>query len=114
MLVPGEDRGLGVETFGVSRKFSTGKVSKKKNAELTAERQAIEKALEGSVEAMKTKAVLEEYKERRGASLMERHAADRAEAAAIKAGRSVAGAWSLYISSFVFVTTTCTLYYNHL
>ena len=25
MLVPGEDRGLGVETFGVSRKFSTGK-----------------------------------------------------------------------------------------
>ena len=26
MLVPGEDRGLGVETFGVSRKFSTGKI----------------------------------------------------------------------------------------
>ena len=43
----------------------SGKVSKKKNAELAAERQAIEKAMEGSAEAIKTKAVLEEYKVRR-------------------------------------------------
>ena len=39
-------------------------MSKKKNAELAAERQAIEKAMEGSAEAIKTNAVLEEYKVR--------------------------------------------------
>ena len=39
MLVPGEDRGLGVETFGVSRKFSTGEclvVSDDNRFEMTA------------------------------------------------------------------------------
>ena len=36
--------------------------------------------MEGSEEAQRTKAVLEEYRERRGASLMDRHAADRAVA----------------------------------
>jgi len=73
MVDPGEDRVLGFETFGVSRKFQTGKKAKVKNAMLAEEREALEKAMEGSAEAIRTKEVLEAYRELRGASLMERH-----------------------------------------
>ena len=87
MINPGEDRGIaGFETFGVSRKFNTGKLAKKVNEGLAAEREALERAMEGSEESRRTKAVMEEYRERRGASLMERHAADRADEAARKGG----------------------------
>ena len=87
MINPGEDRGIaGFETFGVSRKFNTGKLAKKVNEGLAAEREALERAMEGSEEAQRTKAVMEEYRERRGASLMDRHAADRAAATTRKSG----------------------------
>ena len=78
MVDPGEDRVLGFETFGVSRKFQTGKKAKVKNAMLAEEREALEKAMEGSAEAIRTKEVLEAYRELRGASLMDRHVEEAA------------------------------------
>jgi hypothetical protein len=80
MTNPGEDRAIaGFETFGVSRKFQTGKKAKKTATATTEQREAYEESMKYSEEAQKTQAILAEYKEKRGASLMERHVDEKAK-----------------------------------
>jgi hypothetical protein len=69
----------GFETFGVSRKFQTGKKAKKVAAATTEQREAYEESMKYSEESQRTQAILEEFKEKRGASLMDRHVAKKAE-----------------------------------
>jgi hypothetical protein len=48
----------GFESFGVSRKFATGKQAKKAAATVAAERELYEEAMKHSEEAVKTKEIL--------------------------------------------------------
>lgn len=69
----------GFETFGVSRKFQTGKKAKKVALATTEMREAYEESMKNSEESQRTQAILEEFKEKRGASLMDRHVAKKAD-----------------------------------
>eukprot|EP01041_Mallomonas_annulata_P001560 gene1560-3015_t len=75
MLTPGEAKhmqGL-TESFGVNRQFQSGKVAKKAAAELLRQREAERARCEDPEETARTQAILDEYRELRGPSLMEAH-----------------------------------------
>jgi hypothetical protein len=65
----------GFEAFGVNRKFQSGKQAKKRAEAMTHQReeQARIAAEENSEEAVRTREVMDTYKEMRGPSLMEAH-----------------------------------------
>lgn len=72
MLTPGESKASQSlsDTFGVSRGFQTGKVAKQKAKELEAVRAEQPRDAE---EDARTQAILDEYREMRGPSLMDQH-----------------------------------------
>jgi hypothetical protein len=78
MTTPGERKVFGgaEEAFGSQRKFNMGKEAKKAAALLNAQREMREaqpKSAEEEEEARRTEAILQEYREKRGPSLMEAH-----------------------------------------
>eukprot|EP01038_Epipyxis_sp_PR26KG_P012923 gene12923-17321_t len=56
-----------------NRKFQSGKEAKKLALELINHREKMRKEMESSEEGLKTKAIMDEYKELRGPSLMDKH-----------------------------------------
>lgn len=72
MLTPGESKASQSlsDTFGVSRGFQSGKVAKQKAKELEAMRSEQPR---DAAEDARTQAILEEYREKRGPSLMDQH-----------------------------------------
>jgi hypothetical protein len=78
MTTPGERKVFGgaEEAFGAQRKFNMGKEAKKAAALLNAQREMREaqpKSVEEEEEERRTEAILQEYREKRGPSLMEAH-----------------------------------------
>ena len=55
---------IGFESFGVNRKFNTGKIAKKTAAAISEQREAYEEAMKDSEESKRTREVLEEFKVR--------------------------------------------------
>eukprot|EP00607_Mallomonas_marina_P005460 CAMPEP_0182426114 /NCGR_PEP_ID=MMETSP1167-20130531/12592_1 /TAXON_ID=2988 /ORGANISM="Mallomonas Sp, Strain CCMP3275" /LENGTH=337 /DNA_ID=CAMNT_0024607323 /DNA_START=1 /DNA_END=1014 /DNA_ORIENTATION=+ len=87
MLTPGEAKHMAglTESFGVSRGFQAGKVARKTAAELGRQREAEREREEDTEETKRTQAILQEYRELRGPSLMDAHLEKR------KSNRPVSG-----------------------